>query len=543
LRSIRSLSLRSLAAASLWSHRVALAAWSAGVGVVMVVFAYSFRGMVADFEGGAAGFAAAAQVTADAMRPLSGPAFGLDTYAGYVTYHNVGIWSLLLAVYAAIQGAQALRGLEERGMLQLYISTSSRARVFASRVGTFIALMALVAAGTGIGMALGLVAGGEGAAEISLTACVFYGLALLVSQLTAASRTAAGAVSLFAAASYVFSNLYAQLGPLAWLRFASPFYYLLESKFVMVNGHHAALLPTIALAVGTAALVAAAWPLFAHRDLEAAAIRAPFATRRRREWRLRARRASVRSLWTVFVRDQRLSLAAWAGGVFILLVAYLNVFPQVRTIWETSDIVKALISTAGGSTLLAGYLSFTLSFVAIVASAYSVVEAGRWLGDRAAGRDEMYLAGSPVSRTRLQLERWVALVAGNAVISLTAVAGLLVGTISIGESIDAWGAVRSAADVVLIGVAVGGLSAVLATWLRSGVALGALGAVLAASYLLTMLRPLFKWPEWTAHLSVFDAFGYPYTGVPAPLGLAVLTVLAVGGAIVAALIAVRRSAA
>ena len=549
MKSIRSLSLRNLATASLWSHRVAIAAWSAAVAVVMVVFAYSFRGMAQGFEGGAAGFAAAAQVTAEGMRPISGPAFRLDTYAGYVTYHNVGMWALVLAIYASIQGAQALRGLEERGTLQLYVAASSRQSVITARVIGFLAAMVFIALGTGTGMALGLLAGGEAgwisgyglAAEITLTALVFYALALAVSQLTRSARASAGAVSAYAVAAYLLTNMYEQLGSLSVLRFGSPFFYLLQSRFVMVIGRHADLAGTIVLVVAAIGFGAIAWPLFQRRDLDAVAMRLPFA-RRHREWSLQLRRPSERSLWAMFVREQWLSLLAWAGGGAILVFLYLRIFPQVRQMWEESDIVKALISVAGGKSLVAGYVSLTVGFVAILAAAFAVVEAGRWLGDRAAGRDEMYLAAVPVSRLRLNLERWLALVIGVMAISFGALAGLLAGAAAAGESLDVEGVVRTGADIVLIGIAVGGLSAAVAAWLRSGLALGVLGGVLALSYLLTVLRPLFKWPEWSAHLSVFDAFGYPYTGVPAPLGMAILTVMGVAGAAIAATVSARRSA-
>jgi ABC-2 type transport system permease protein len=499
LRNIRSLSLRSLTAAFLWSHRVALAAWSVGVGAVMVIFAYSFRGMVDSFQGGAAGFAAAAQVTADAMRPLSGPAVGLDAYAGYVTYHNVGIWSLLLAVYASIQGALALRGLEERGVLQLYVASSSRLRVMSARVVAFGAAMVMIAAGTGIGMGVGLFAAGTPdwasafglAGLITLTASVFYSLALVVSQATRSASAAAGTASGLAVASYLFSNMYEQFGPLGVLRFVSPFFYLLQSRFVMVAGHHADPAATVVLAVAFVALCLLAWPLFARRDVDAAALRIPFASRHR-DWTLRQRRASLRSLWTFFVRAQWTGLLGWIGGVFVLEFAYLRIFPQVREIWESSDIVKALISAAAGNTLIAGYVSLAIGFVAIVAAAFAVVQSGRWLVDRASGRDEMYVAALPVSRLRLSLERWLALAVGLTAISLGGVAGLIAGAAASGMSLDAGGVVRTGADVVLVGLAVGGLSSALATWLRSSLALGVLATVLALSYLLTVLRPLFS---------------------------------------------------
>jgi ABC-2 type transport system permease protein len=66
--------------------------------------------------------------------------------------------------------------------------------------------------------------------------------------------------------------------------------------------------------------------------------------------------------------------------------------------------------------------------------------------------------------------------------------------------------------------------------------------VVGASYLLTYLVPLLGWPDWLNRLSLFWAFGTPYTAWPSAARLAVLVVVAAGGWVLAAVVAERSPA-
>src|SRR5665648_1277255 len=59
-----------------------------------------------DFPGGSQALAASISASAEAMRPLRWPAERLDTLGGYLTYHNVILFNLILAIYGAVQGAR-----------------------------------------------------------------------------------------------------------------------------------------------------------------------------------------------------------------------------------------------------------------------------------------------------------------------------------------------------------------------------------------------------------------------------------------------------
>ncbi|HQR25547.1 MAG TPA: hypothetical protein PLP61_00770 [Nocardioides sp.] len=69
----------------------------------------------------------------------------------------------------------------------------------------------------------------------------------------------------------------------------------------------------------------------------------------------------------------------------------------------------------------------------------------------------------------------------------------------------------------------------------------ALALVVGASYLLSYLVPLFGWPDWLNRLSLFWAFGSPYTGWPSSAQLVTLLVVTVSGTVGAVVVAERSS--
>lgn len=59
-----------------------------------------------------------------------------------------------------------------------------------------------------------------------------------------------------------------------------------------------------------------------------------------------------------------------------------------------------------------------------------------------------------------------------------------------------------------------GVAAVVVAALRSALAVTVTAVFLGAAYLLGLLVTLLGWPAWVARLSVFGAFGHPYSTCP-----------------------------
>ena len=82
----------------------------------MLGMAAALAAEMEDFPGGPAGPGRQRRPPgAEAMRLLRWPAERLDTLGGYLTYHNVMLFNLFLAIYGVVQGARDIRGAEERG--------------------------------------------------------------------------------------------------------------------------------------------------------------------------------------------------------------------------------------------------------------------------------------------------------------------------------------------------------------------------------------------------------------------------------------------
>lgn len=527
------------------THRVSAAVWVLAGGLTMYGMALAIAVEMKDFPGGSQALAASIYPSAEAMRPMRWPAERLDTLGGYITYHNVILFNLILAIYGAVQGARAIRGGEERHVVEEILAAgTSRFAVVRDRTAGFVLMMLVISLGLGLATAAGVAGGDEpnfaGAlitmGTAGLVGIVGYALGLLVSQLTSSARTAAGASSAVLAVLYVATNTGSGLGALDGIRFVSPFHYANASR-ALVPGHGLDLAATGALvAMALVLLALAAWA-FASRDYAA-----PLWTRRTTT--ADATRAAkvptvmLGSIWTATLRRGRFGLLVWAAGTAACMVLLAALQPAVMDVWSAFDFIGAIAGGGPGVTTEDAYWSFSGAMVSPVVAAFVISQASGWVADLADGRVEMVLAG-PVSWSRLVWERLVALVVGVVVVTVVALGGLAVAGTAVGGTFDVAGLGRVGVECVLLGAALGAVAAILVAWLRRGAAMRVLAVVVGASYLVGYFVPMFDWPAWLNRLSVFWAFGQPYLEWPALSGLATMLVLAVPGALLAAAIAER----
>jgi ABC-2 type transport system permease protein len=157
----------------------------------MVAIAAGFAREVARFAGGATAMADSMRPGVEAMQLLRWPAERLDTLGGYLTYHNVTLFTLALTVYAAVQGAHAVRAAEAKGVPAEILATGrSRPGVLLDRAAGLALALALISVGLGAGLAVAMAVGGEpdvGGSFITGFAvglCAFtgYAVGVLVSQ-------------------------------------------------------------------------------------------------------------------------------------------------------------------------------------------------------------------------------------------------------------------------------------------------------------------------------------------------------------------------
>ncbi|MFZ5442001.1 MAG: ABC transporter permease subunit [Myxococcota bacterium] len=527
---------------TLHAHRVSLLAWALGGALTMFGMVLSVGAEYRSFPGGREALAASITASAEAMRALRWPAERLDTLGGYLTYHNVTLFNFMLALYGAVLGARVVRGAEERHSLEEVLATGrARWAVVLDRTLGVLALATVVALALGLGISVGLAVEGEantaGALGATLTAGLLllcgYGLGLTLSQLTTSARPASGLSAGVLTVLYVLTNVSDKLPAGEVVQYGSPFWWALQSR-PLVPGGRLDLLATLVLLASAAALVAVGALAFQRRDY----LRSLFARKTRNGRRAtHVPRALVGAMWAATLRRARWSLVAWTAGAAGLtaLMAWLE--PAVMKVWEAFPFIAAM--TGGvGVTPERAYWSFAGELVTPVLAAWALVRASSWVSELSEGRVELWLS-TPLSWRRLVLERLIALTVGAGLISAGALLGLALGAWAVGGTIEFAGLARLWVTGVLFGAALGAVGALAVVTLRRASAVTVLAVVLGASYLLAYFVPLFGWPDWLNRLSVFWAFGHPYREWPTWSALAVLLVLAVPGALGAALIAER----
>ena len=526
------------------ARRAATLVWVTGGSVFMYVIALGYVREVDQSPSGAPGMGAALEAAAQAMRLLRWPAERLDTFGGYITYHNVTMLALLLGLWAAVQGARTLRGTHVEGPLEEILATGwSRGRVIIDRVAGFVVTLAVITFGIGLGLAAATAVAGVydfggsmvTVASAGLGALACFALGLAAAQFVATERAAAGMASSVIIGLYLLTNVWEELGGLGTVRFVSPFYYFNQSR-ALVPGQSASL-PAMGVLIGMAAMMTglSAWA-FERRDISS-----PLWARKRR-LRLTGiagvEPGDIRPYWRAECARQRMGLLGWSAGMAMLmgLMAWLE--PVVIKFWEELGFTEFMIAAGSEASVTDQYISFTAELVAAVVIGFVVAQAAVWVAEMRDGRVELYLA-HPVSWRKLVLERLGAMTVGVIAIALGAVVGLSIGAAVADVPLGAIGLLRTALDTVLLGLAIGGLGAVLVAWLPTVLSVTWLAVTGAGSYLLAFAVPLFDLPEWLTNLSFFGAYGHPYLEIPDAIGLVFLIGLAAAGAWLAPIVANR----
>jgi ABC-2 type transport system permease protein len=533
-----------LVADTLRSRRLATLVWIASGVAFMVVVAYGYIEEVETNPGGAAGMGAAIEAAAQAMRLLRWPAERLDTFGGYITYHNVTVLALALGVWGAIQGASLVRGARAEGQLEHVLATGCpRWRVLAGRVAGFVITLLVIVSGIGGGLAAATAVAGVYDLSGSMITMVFVGLAALscfglglaLTQMVGTARFAAGLASAIITGLYLLTNLWEELGWMGGLRYLSPFYYSNQAR-ALVPGHSTDLSTMAVLTVMTAGAVGFAARAFEKRDLGS-----PLWTRKRREARAAPpyKTGAIRSYWWVESSRNKVSLVAWSLGAATLtgLMAWLE--PVVVDMWDEMGFSQLLSPAGSRLSATDQYLSFASQLVVAVVAGYTVTQCASWVAEMRDGRVELYLA-HPVTWQRLVLERLAVVSTGVAVMSIAAAGGLAVGATAVAAPLNLAGLLRTIPLTFLLGLSIAGLGSLLVAWLPSGTSVILLAAATFASYLLAFVVPLFDLPQWLANISLFGAYGQPYLDPPEAGGMLLLTALALAGGFAAPRLAGRR---
>ncbi|MGD0863657.1 MAG: hypothetical protein ABSA21_13040 [Candidatus Limnocylindrales bacterium] len=197
-----------------------------------------------------------------------------------------------------------------------------------------------------------------------------------------------------------------------------------------------------------------------------------------------------------------------------------NLVVTFKTIFPSED-----LTTAGG------WLQLWAQLFLIAAGFAAATFVSKWASDETDGRLEMVLA-TPLARARWLVTGGIAALLAVVVMTVLFAAGVAIGAsagrVSPGDAIlgSAYLGLYAAA-IVGIGVAVGGL------W-RTSIAGEVAAMVVLVTYLIDLLAPPLKLPDWFHQLALTAHLGQPMIGKWDPAGIVACVVIAGGGVLIGA---------
>ncbi|OLD50672.1 MAG: hypothetical protein AUI42_02220 [Actinobacteria bacterium 13_1_40CM_2_65_8] len=472
---------------------------------------------------------------------------GLDNISGFLQWRVYGVLPLLFGIWVVISGAGASRGDEERGLLDEWVSAGvSPVRYLVARVAGFFVAAAIAVAATSAAIDAGAISAGtaldlQAVTEVSiaLLAVVIasYAIVVVIGQLTASRSATIGVSSGVLLVMFFINSLGRSIDSLhQTAQFVSPFYYYDRSNPLTSGGSFDAV-GTVGLFVFAAVLFAVAAWFMQRRDLGSSLIH-----RRSREAPLAqapAHNPLLRLPVLSALYEQRLGLLAWIIGTSLGAAYMASLGRQLVDLSKSATAFRAYLTIAGhGDPYVALTGFFWFGIFQLLLAAYAIAQVARWASDDNEGRLEMVLS-APVSRTRVVIERAATLVIGTSLVVGFSSLSFYYGAHASNINVQAGDLFQASLAAIPFGVSFAAVGALLASRVPRQTVI-VLATLVFASYIITQLGPLLKWPDWVMRLSLLSLYGNPLSNGIDWTGLWILIAVCVGGFGLGAVLLQRR---
>jgi len=471
--------------------------WAIGWIIGVVVFCVFLTPLMPQMAGTPDKLTALAQMASNpALVAMCGVIYGGAASMGVLYSQMMIVWSgMLVATMSILVVVRHTAQEEECGRLELITATPTGRLASLTAAGVLMAAMNVaVALLTGCCMAAFNVASmdlrGSLVFGAAIGACglLFGGLAMLVAQLVASSRTvttvclsAMGLAYIWRAYGDLESEWVARLSPLGLMQRTYPF----EADRWW---------PVAVLAGGALLLAALALRLAAGRDTNTGLIREPRERQRQARW--------PDAQWGLIWQLTKVPVIAWAVTAFALSAGYGAVMDQMQTFVSSNPLYQQMMGIGAGEQDIMGPVVVTLILLMAMIAVAPILTTIYQLGaEEQAGRLDLVLS-RPVAR-----RRFFARLGGQALIVAvlmqlaTAVGFWAVVTYELPGVIAAHTIFGIALNYLAALVAFGGLGLFLAgaakrfTWVA--------WAYLVASFLVVYLGGMVNLPAWVMKLSPF----------------------------------------
>ena len=427
-----------------------------------------------------------------ALGLIFGPAFDLSTVDGFTAWRSLALGGFVTALGAIFTTVKASRGQEDSGQAELLASGVLGRQ---SRLLTALVMAAILSLAVGIvaGVATSLCGGAWESsmllgAGFTVTGWMFAAVAALCAQIGADARTATSiAVATLGVLFVLRGFLYSVEAP-GWTTWINPLGWVEETR-PATGDHWWPLLLAVALACVVAAI---AFALQTSRDFGQGLV-AP---------RPGPGRGTARTPLALAARLNRSPVVSWSLAFVGLGVIFGYFTRSVKDLFAANPALAQIFASGATSpaTLVSAFLATILSLVGIIASVAGVQIVNRVRAEELDDRTEPVLA-TAITRNRYYGGNVLVAFAAPAVFVLIAgtVIGVFAATAKIGIGfgdalLQALGTVPAVWTIVALAVAVIGArpQVQLASWL---------GVIV--SFVLTLLGPSFKLPDWALGISPF----------------------------------------
>jgi ABC-2 type transport system permease protein len=371
--------------------RVRLPLWLVGLGGLIAISALAVP-PIYDTPEKVAGYADAVG-TSPVSYLMSGRQAGIDTIGGIVANEISQVAQLGICLMVMFLVVRHTRAEEESGRAELLRST-----VLGRHAPTFAGLLYAVVAAVLIGL---VTTGSMLAADLDALGSVTYGVgltllglwavatSLVAAQVATSARGALGLAGAVIAIAYLVRGVGAmQDNALVW---ASPFGWAQRMDAFGDERWW----PALPLLLVTAALLALAAWLTAHRDFGGGLLQA-------RPGRPRASRLLGTPVGLA-LRLQRGLLIGWGIGLTALGLLYGSVIPTIPDLVASNPDIAEMIgaSAEAEEALIDAFLAYVFLFMAVILTGFAVASVLRLRTEEESGRAESLLA------TRLRRTTWV----------------------------------------------------------------------------------------------------------------------------------------